>query len=461
MQRLVQEMTNQIDRRHFLSAASSTIALQSMSRSSFANIVGRSKSNSVFSSRSVFSQSVRSGFNIDHGAVYLAGGFQYLGVNNSNVIPDIPGVIPFGKIFPQHFGAKADMLYKMMRTPRGHGGGASGFVLSSGANDRLAIHKADAYANVIGQPLYFKGNYLVDGELWPSVRWVSEIEWGATMWLRYYWDSINQRIPECGLRLTRSGTGLIGIRLIGQNATTQLRPSGNGHLGTLFTIGDYYSSKPQALIENIALKVLMVRAAHIPGAQISTPGFLSAAMGYIENMRAEIGVWGKTNVSSTAPFFFHWGAHYKSPDGEESLDKTAYEIIETYHTVGAKLTWLTPLDNNDGHNFSRSFDLASVGDVEVGPLVAKGVPAGAGWITCGDVCDFYTSRRQAGAIGKGIRLGFIDASDCPLSRSGPRSSAFFLKGRGESKAKNDVYKGTDILKSRQLVWDIKCDGFKD
>lgn len=75
------------------------------------------------------------------GTVSSADGLSYLYIGSGTAIADMPGWVPFGMIYPEHFGAAGD--------------GAT--------NDTTAIQAAIAYADAMAQDVYFRGvTYLVD-----------------------------------------------------------------------------------------------------------------------------------------------------------------------------------------------------------------------------------------------------------------------------------------------------------
>lgn len=233
-------------------------------------------------------------------------------------------LVPDGPITPQHFGARADLEYELQQI-RGSGGvltDAYGFVRTGGTNDRAAIVAADAYAAAMGQPLVFPaGAYYIEGAVRPTALWLSEDDFGAVLWLNYNRDT-NGRSTS-GLEFFHGRTGLgvpgnHGFRLIGQYSITTPKESGNGQLGTVWRIGDYYLPTEQPVLEGMHIRVKVVRAAVQRNeigtiTQRSAGSILGAGFAGIEHSNYEIGVWGRTNVSSAMPILLHWGAKY-DPD---------------------------------------------------------------------------------------------------------------------------------------------------
>lgn len=77
------------------------------------------------------------------GTTYTAGGFRYLAQSGAAAISDLPGLVPDGDAYPQHFGAVANGV----------------------ANDRAAIQAAVNYAPVV----HFRGDYFVSGGAYDAV----------------------------------------------------------------------------------------------------------------------------------------------------------------------------------------------------------------------------------------------------------------------------------------------------
>ena len=143
---------------------------------------------------------------------------------------------------------------------------------------------------------------------------------------------------------------------------------------------------------------------------------------------------------------------------DEVLDKTIAKPIETYHSVGFDVTFITPIDNRDGHGFAIPFDLASCGDVTVRGVHTIGLSGSApyggalGSVSSGDLANAYAVLSQRPKIGKGIRIIDPIAEEVNITTG---SEAFMVKGAGESKANGDFEPGTRVFNQRQLVWDVE------
>ncbi|ABL71671.1 hypothetical protein OC539_19265 [Paracoccus denitrificans] len=382
-------------------------------------------------------------------------------------------LVPDGPITPQHFGARADLEYELQQI-RGSGGvltDAYGLVRTGGTNDRAAIVAADFYAALMDQPLVFPpGRYFIDGTIRPTTRWLSEDDFGAVLWLNYNEDETGR--STSGLEFFKSGTGLgvignHGFRLIGQFSRTTPKEGGNGQLGTVWRINDYYMPHEQPVLVGMHIRAKVVRAAlqrNESGTitQRSIPSIQGAVMAGVEHSYFEIGVWGRTNVASTAPLLVHWGCRYAPESLDDTLgpDKTLARIIETYHACWIKVTYITPLDNRDGHNFLQPFDLACTGPADVYGVDSIGLAGGAtgvnfggalGSISCGDICDAYAIPRHKAVLWKGINIYSPKASGV---NSALGSEQLYIKGMGTAKYPGDVEPGTDLPIQRQLRAEI-------
>ena len=227
-------------------------------------------------------------------------------------------------ITPQQFGAKADMTYEMqaLRDSSGALTSSYGFVRTGGTDDRAAIVAADAAAAALGQPLVFPpGQYYIRGEVRPTTRWLSFTDFGATLWLHY--DNDTSGRSTSGLAFFEPNTGLgvpgdHGFKLIGQFSRTTTKESGNGQLGTVWRINDYYMPTAQPILDGMHIRALVCRAALQRNSfgtitQRCISSIQGAAMAGMNRPRFQLGVFGKTNVTSTMPLLVHWGCRY-DPD---------------------------------------------------------------------------------------------------------------------------------------------------
>ncbi|MDQ6432458.1 hypothetical protein RB623_00140 [Mesorhizobium sp. LHD-90] len=415
--------------------------------------LAKSTPESSYDGRQELVAAVRAGLKPSSGEIHVAGGYPYVGSPGATVLPDLPGLLPHGDVHVEHFGALGDLRFKLEDVKTKGGGVGQGFVRTAGTNDLPAFQLADEYAAASGAGVIFvDGQYFIDGEFRATARIIGREKFSSCIWLRY-------GLLESGIRFNSSASGLIGVKVIAQYDAVGLKPSGNGQLGNAITVGDYYTKERQPLISGVDTEVLICRAANIARKQRSHPSIMMSYVGHVEDCRIAVGVHGKTNVSSLMAVLVHWGARYDPASIDRGqLDRTSATILETYHGLDLDISFLTEFDNADGWNFQRPYEIASTGRTTVGPVKTKGLPS-VGWVTCGDVCDAYTIKWQKGAVGQGIRIGFATGTDCNPTKAAS-FCGFFVKGRGESKSSIDQYDGTDIQVSRQLIWDVQCEGFR-
>ena len=494
------------------------------------------------------------------GRVYRTEGLDYLSKTGATAIADMPGLLPYGEVCVQHFGAVANMTYALQRVRQSNGGltTSSGFVRTGGTDQHSKIKAADDYCFSVGKPLWFKdGKYYIYKELEFRTRWLAESDFGVTLWLHY-----NTKVHmsttrwESGLHTKTSGAGIglpgsNGMRLIGQCDNDGVKSSyergGQGAAGTLIRINEFMTSWDQPILEGMFLRVLGVRAAEQRDAtgaftQRSRTSIMFAMMAGIEQPHYQIGVWGQGHVRSETCFLQHFGIKYdpttirvvgadvltggqyaSTPtvvvtgggsgvtvpavftairdattgaitsllledegtgyterptlsftgggavtpataycyygDAESAAKVTALPI-DTYHTLGSKLEFITKLDNADGHGFFSPYDLASTGETTVlgvqtlnfNNTVANTFGGGLGSVSCGDFADHYTVASQKGRVGRGIR---IVAPSTKNFRTTVAGEAFSIKGLGSARGSGDFKPGTREYMQRQLRMDVE------
>jgi hypothetical protein len=422
-----------------------------------------------FPTRAALAAALAGGLVPEVGQTYTAGGFRYAGASGAAALPDLPGLLPDGDVYPQHFGALADLAYTLRNDLPLDASSAErrrGFVRTGGTNDRAAFEAADAHAFARRVQLMLDGDYFIDGEIRPKARWIAKQRFASTLWCRHSWNGVANQYIESGMVLLEPGSGLIGIRFIDQWAATSVKPNkgrGMGCFGTAVRVGEFGTVAEQPLRKNIDLDVLFCRAARLAGEQPSQANLMVTYMGHVEDCRVGVGVFGATNVGTNILLLCHFGFTYDPRadgfDDRNNPSKTDARMLETYHPSNFDITFLSELDNADGWGLLRPYDLASTGAMRVGPVRTRGLPTG-GAVSCGDYCDMLTVERQKGTIGKGIRLGFIHATGCRLSNRNDeaRFGGFYVKGIGTVSGSGFVYDGTDMKLRSQLEWDIKCEG---
>lgn len=472
---------------------------------------------------------------------------QYDALGNLIPAPATGGPNPdTTRIYPQNYGAKADLVFEEQDVPVGAGGGTRGFIRLSGTNDRAAILEAQEVALALGQPLWFYGQYYIKGEIERKVPWLSVVDFGTVLWFHYGWDSATMDLPESGMVCKTSGAwfggkGDYGFRVIGQFDTLETKPSGNGQRGTIGRINDYWSNNvPMPILDNMVERFKAVRAGHnLAVNQRSGASIYWAQMAGVKNFHIQYGVWGKTNVSAQCPWFAHWGAQidfnsikvglaridnpgsgyataptvtfsgggggvtrtasgYATVSGglvtgivmedygegytqaptisfsggggsgaaatslfgpTQNKNRTMANCIESYHSECGIVEQISEIDNDNGYNFIRPYELACTGHVMEMGGTTNGLPAGLGWVTSGDVGDAFTCEAQKGKILVGNRVKRRTAKNV-VNVAGEGAQAFFIKGLGTSKFQNDREVGsTTLFKTRQPFMEVKCEGF--
>ena len=243
-----------------------------------------------------------------------------------------------------------------------------GFVRLTGTNDRDAIVAADAAAAAAGQPLWFDGQYYIEDEIERTTPWLSVDDGGTTLWLNY--EKVGG-VAQSGLSTKTSGAWLggkgdHGFKLIGQFSSTTGKDAGEGHLGTICRVNEYYWPVAQPIITDMHHRVWMVRAALQRNgsgtiSQRSIASIMIAQMAGVEHWSAEVGVFGKTNVGSTTPFMAHWGC-------EADFDAIGVSG-ETMTNVGSGYTTPPGVSFTGGTFTSPPIAVSKIEDGEVTGLV--------------------------------------------------------------------------------------------
>jgi hypothetical protein len=267
---------------------------------------------------------VSGGFVPTHGRVYRAGDLSYIGSAGATAIPDLPGLLPLGNIFVQHFGVIADMTYEeqQIRDATGTLISEYGWVRTGGTDWRSLIVLADAYAASVDRPLWFKdGGYYWFTELAQTARWLAETDFGVTLWANFAKVSVaGLDVAQSGLSCKTASAGLgvpgdHGFLIVGQFSSTTLKETGQGDLGSAYRINNFYTPEQQQVVSGLHVRAKFNRAALQRNAsgvitQRSIGSILVTAMGGIEYSHFEIGVFGRTNVSSSHLILCHWQAYY-------------------------------------------------------------------------------------------------------------------------------------------------------
>lgn len=345
------------------------------------------------------------------------------------------------------FGARGDLSYTMQSVPTGSGGGTEGFVRSSGTNDRASFEAADAFGKMFGVRILASGQYFIDGQFMPQACWFGQEDHSAVIWCKY-------GVYERGIWIMSSNVRFEGFSLIGQYDQGGVpKPGGNGHLGGIISAGDYYTPEAQQKLTGIVIDVKLCRSANNPATmQSSSPSILATNMGWTD-MEMRVGVFGKTNASSQIAVLWHWGCKY-TPDATPAyppIDRTGRPVEISYHPTGRLVFDDVEIDNADGHNLTRPFELASPGPCYVKPPRCANIPQ-AYWMGCGDVCDAFTNREQAGTVCTQVEIDYV------VMRSVPSTEPYVIYYKFVGESKFEKYDGNDLFLQRQIPFGVRCKG---
>lgn len=346
------------------------------------------------------------------------------------------------------FGARGDLQFDLQPVATGAGGGTEGFVRSAGTDDKAAFEAADAYGKRFGVTINATGQYYISGQFMPQACWYGADDYSAVIWCYY-------TTYERGVWIMSSDVKFKGFRMLGQyHVGSTPKPSGNGQLGGIISCGDYYTQWAQDKLTGIEIDVKLCRAAHVAVSQPSSPSIMATNMSWCDAI-FNIGVWGKTNVTSQIVVLWHWGCKY-TPDGSPPYpptDNTARAVEVSYHPTGRLIFDDVLIDNADGHNITRPWEMASPGPVYIKPPRCRNIPQ-AYWYGCGDVVDAYTNPEQKGTICKGGFVDWVEMEDVPSTET----YVCYWKFIGQSKF--EKYEGSDQFLDRQLPFDVTCKGHK-
>lgn len=340
------------------------------------------------------------------------------------------------------FGAKGDLTFSLTGV---------GYERTAGTNDLAAWQAAQTFVIAKGKRrIYINGNYYLNGQFTfePGVEFVSEMDFANFVWFHY------GRL-ECGFRYFDGDGGCFKrVSVIGQYDPDTPKPANNGQLGTIGTLGDFYTPDAQTKCSNFEIELLACRAADTVS-QNSVTSIMFFLMGYTENAKVKVGLHGKSNVPSLSVVSQHWGCKYDPssiPPGTE--DKVDAVIQETYHPLYNDVQWLTDLNATD-HGLTSAWTLSASGGSTVGPTRGFGFPSPY-YILPGDVTDYYAISEQKAAVGKAIRIGFQHFTESAPADAD--ADLCLILSRGTSKFED--YAGTAIKIIRQLEFDIKFEGHR-
>jgi len=372
-------------------------------------------------------------------------------------------------------GARGDLEYELqsgLSNGGGNGVGVTsneGFIRTQGTDDREIMSILDEYLYEKGLVGYIDSDHFIDGELELFTRWMGLNPFSCTLWTKYYYDGTLMGHIECGFVFRTTGSGFINLKIIGQwhavnsggSAVTKpsiARPDmpilgqggGLGPFGCIIRVGDFGTTETQELITDIDLHIHIMRAGRNTSAGVqSQSNIMIAYMGYVENCKVGIGLFGKTNTTNNIINLFHFGFKYDPDadgfDDENNPHKTQATYLETYHPSRMDLYYLTPIDNEVCFaRILRPYEFASCSQMTVWPYTANGIASGCGWISCGDYCDTLTVERQRGTIGKGMKIGFIKATKCwqGAFSTEANNGGFYIKGVGTVAGSGFFYSGT-------------------
>jgi len=131
------------------------------------------------------------------------------------------------------------------------------------------------------------------------------------------------------------------------------------------------------------------------------------------------------------------------------------DFVETYHPSDIDVSFSTVIDNADGHNFSRVFELASACSCTVGPLHCRGLST-IYWLSIGDLGDAYTCEAQKGRPARGHRLGFMRGEKMTASAASPY--VVYYKGGGTSTIGTEYYPNSQRQYFRQVPMEAVVEG---
>lgn len=428
--------------------------------------------------RSVLVARIGGGWVPKNGRVYRAAGIAYVGTTGATAISDLPGLLPHGDVFVQHFGIVADLAYEEQQARDNTGtliSGQYGFVRTGGTDWAATLIVANNYAASVGRPLLFKnGGYYWKGELEATTSWVPETDGGVTLWAEYAKRAQGAlTISESGLVVKTSGVnigipGKLGFKCVAQFALqtsiTGAKEAGNGQRGSFIRWNEYYNPAAQPIIDGCGCRLWIVRALlqrDNAGAIIATARSVSSIVAFgtagLKNFDFEFGVWGRTNVSSQYLFIAHWGCYYDPSttpfDDATTYDKTPATPIETYHATHGEARFISDIDNANGYGLSGPFEIASGGYIDVYGTHTNGLGSNSaysgavGVVSCGDLCNAFTVAEQRPFVGGPIRVFDMVATEV---NGVAGSQQAYVKGLGTSKAIGDYEPGTSIFKQRQL-----------
>lgn len=367
-----------------------------------------------------------SGYAPADGTVVTADGLAYLRKAGATDISDLPGWIPTGIIYAEHFGLNADLTFTTE---------TEGFVRSGGTNDRAAIEAADAYAISSGKGFFFcKSDIYLQGQ----VNLASTLHW-ETGFRNYVWCDVGEL--ESGFVIDNPNGGLSGVLGIIQHNTTS-KEGDRGHHGNFVTVGRFVSTSAPSRITGVHIDVRVCRAADVIG-QDSWPSPTINLIGYAEHCSAKIGMFGNSNVRGSIFYQSHWGGH--NATGNPRL-----EPVETYHPNNIDVEIVGPITHH-----TRGVVLSSTFNMRISDYTTDGVKYPFLFLP-GDNVNAYAIAAHKPHVGLNNRIGKITARNVPID-AGDGDDAVLITSRGTSKF--ETFSGSAKELIRQIPIGLTFGGF--
>jgi len=472
--------------------------------------------------RAQFVSAISAGFIVITGYTYVAGGFTYLGKVGSTAIPDLPGVIPFGDVHVEHFGAKGDLEWAMKTFPSTECIGIdkagnpvpnySAPYRLGGTDDYVAFDRADSYTsvqdstnpnpNAIGTGVFYAeaDGYYIGQQFILRGMLRSRRGFRSYLWLH------NKNMYHCCIWINSSNGGVVGFNIIDQYEYTTSKPAGAGQMGPGITCtsiknteggpatyqrGDKGATIPDPeILTNIEIDVRFCRSgdgtpAGFPTQRSAGAYHLIVAGGH-EFSKFTCGIFRKTNSGSNGLCLAHYGCTYKDVTtpipglppgpGDPITNFHGMEIVNTWHCCDCEFNFVGYMDCGENpHNFLNIFATAGAGAIEISDIACRGVQAL--YLTPGDIVNHYAIPRQKDKVMKGIRYGYITCIDMPALTGpmftnpstgeishptdpfgNPTHAPVHYTGLGTSQHLFDKYPGTVRQRTRQIDVDIQGKG---
>ncbi|WP_297772652.1 ubiquitin-activating E1 FCCH domain-containing protein [uncultured Roseovarius sp.] len=359
------------------------------------------------------------------GETYMIDGLTYKGLTGATAIGDLPGLVPLGPIYDDHFGTAGNLTWE---------DNGEGPERLTGSDDSARIRAALDYAVSVGLGIvHCRSDLYLTGEI--SFPDGAALVW-TTNFANTVWLDFGER--ESGFELVNRNK-LTGVNIIMQHNTAG-KEANRGDEGNAIRIGgEFFSNSPQTTKTGFYIDVKITLAADVPG-QNSYPSPEVSAIHNIDGAFIRLGSYTTSNVRSSYKYLSHWSGY--NGTGNSQLEPTG-----TYHARNVTLRW-----NGTISGCVRVVGLSAVAMHDIRGFTCDGVRMPV-LILAGDNTDKFTVADQVGLPGKGIRFGFIHARNCETLWG---EECILVTSQGTSKW--DEYDGTSIKKVDQLALDVKFDG---